>query len=152
MQVLAQLCLANAPVLSTGVALPPSCPAFVCAVAAAGAVVWFRLQLNAAFVAIAAYTLYYLVLEPVAGLSWSAMIGLPMWLTASAFQQHVANAGLWALGVHVFSWYMQVGLLGKAGHMPTCMWAAMIAGTVQHAGPSCQRVCARAVSGWQGMA
>jgi uncharacterized membrane protein YGL010W len=84
-------------------------------VAAAGVVVWFRLQLNAAFVAIAAYTLYYLVLEPVAGLSWSAMIGLPMWLTASAFQQHVANAGLWALGVHVFAWYMQVSGGGGMG-------------------------------------
>lgn len=71
-----------------------------------------RLQLNAAFVAMVGYSLYYLVLEPVAGLSWSLCVGLPLWLSASAFQQQVANAGLWALGVHVFSWYMQVRCSG----------------------------------------
>lgn len=66
------------------------------------------LQFNATFVAVLAYSLYYLTLEPVAGLSWSAFVGLPMWLTATAFHAQVAKAGLWALGVHVFSWYMQV--------------------------------------------
>jgi len=67
-----------------------------------------RVQLNAVFFAMVAYSLYYLLLEPAAGLSWSLCVGLPLWVTASAFQQHVAKAGLWALGVHVFSWYMQV--------------------------------------------
>lgn len=66
------------------------------------------MQFNAAFFAVLAYSLYYLSLEPVAGLSWSALVGLPLWLTASAFQAQVAKAGLWALGVHVFGWYMQV--------------------------------------------
>lgn len=65
-------------------------------------------QFNAAFFAVLAYSLYYLSLEPVAGLSWSALVGLPLWLTASAFQAQVAKAGLWALGVHVFGWYMQI--------------------------------------------
>lgn len=68
-----------------------------------------RLELNLTFFAVVAYSLYYLVLEPVAGLSWSACVGLPLWLTATTFQHSVAKAGLWALGVHVFSWYMQVG-------------------------------------------
>jgi uncharacterized membrane protein YGL010W len=68
-----------------------------------------RLELNLTFFAVVAYSLYYLVLEPVAGLSWSACVGLPLWLTATAFKHTVAQAGLWALGVHVFSWYMQVG-------------------------------------------
>lgn len=67
-----------------------------------------RLQFNVAFFVVAAYCLYYLTLEPVAGLSWSVLVGLPLWLTATAFQQQVHKAGLWALGIHVFSWYMQV--------------------------------------------
>jgi uncharacterized membrane protein YGL010W len=67
-----------------------------------------RLQFNVAFFIVVAYCLYYLTLEPVAGLSWSVLVGLPLWLTATAFQQQVHKAGLWALGIHVFSWYMQV--------------------------------------------
>jgi uncharacterized membrane protein YGL010W len=66
------------------------------------------LQFNVAFFIVVAYCLYYLTLEPVAGLSWSVLVGLPLWLTATAFQQQVHKAGLWALGIHVFSWYMQI--------------------------------------------
>lgn len=69
-----------------------------------------RLQVNATLVAVLVYSLYYVLLEPFAGLSWSVAVGLPLWLTASAFSATVAKAGLWALGVHVFSWYMQVGV------------------------------------------
>lgn len=78
--------------------------------AAAALPAWLSsgVQLNAVFFAMVAYSLYYLLLEPAAGLSWSLCVGLPLWVTASAFQQHVAKAGLWALGVHVFSWYMQI--------------------------------------------
>ncbi|KAF6265193.1 hypothetical protein COO60DRAFT_1034201 [Scenedesmus sp. NREL 46B-D3] len=66
------------------------------------------LQLNAAFLALAAYSLYYLCLEPVAGLSWTACVGVPLWTTATVFQQQVPHAWQWALLVHVFSWYMQI--------------------------------------------
>ena len=31
-----------------------------------------------------------------------------MWLTATAFRQAVPHAWAWALGVHLFSWYMQI--------------------------------------------
>jgi uncharacterized membrane protein YGL010W len=48
-----------------------------------------NLQLNAAFLAAAAYSLYYLCLEPVAGLSWTTCVGLPLWVTATMFQQQV---------------------------------------------------------------
>lgn len=65
-------------------------------------------QLNAAFLVAAAYSLYYLRLEPAAGLSWSACVGLPLWLSATLFQQQVAQAWKWALLVHVLSWYMQI--------------------------------------------
>lgn len=46
-------------------------------------------QLNAAFIGVVGYALYYLCLEPVAGLSWSLCVGLPLWLTATLFQQQV---------------------------------------------------------------
>lgn len=73
-------------------------------------------QFNAAFFVVLAYSLFYTSLEPVAGLSWSALVGLPLWLAASAFQAQVAKAGLWALGLHVFGWYMQVGGAAAAAH------------------------------------
>ncbi len=54
------------------------------------------------------YGLYYTALEPFAGASWSGLLGVPMWLTATAFQQHVPHAWAWALGLHVLSWFVQV--------------------------------------------
>ena len=55
------------------------------------------------------YALYYTALEPVAGASWGALLGIPMWLTATAFYQHVPHAWAWALGLHILSWFAQVG-------------------------------------------
>ena len=54
------------------------------------------------------YALYYTALEPAAGLSWGVLLGAPMWLTATAFQQHVPHAWAWALGLHILSWFLQV--------------------------------------------
>ena len=36
---------------------------------------------------LAAYSLYYLTLDVVAGFSWSAFMAVPMFLTANAFYQ-----------------------------------------------------------------
>jgi hypothetical protein len=36
-----------------------------------------------------AYTLYYITLEPVAGLTWGLFMGLPIVITATLFQQQV---------------------------------------------------------------
>jgi uncharacterized membrane protein YGL010W len=47
-------------------------------------------QLNAAFFGMVGYCLYYLVLEPFAGLTWAAAVGVPIWLTATAFEQQVS--------------------------------------------------------------
>ena len=57
------------------------------------------------------YALYYTALEPVAGLSWGVLLGIPMWLTATAFYQHVPHAWAWALGLHILSWFLQVRVL-----------------------------------------
>ena len=54
------------------------------------------------------YALYYTALEPVAGLSWGVLLGVPMWLTANAFYKHVPHAWAWALGLHILSWFLQV--------------------------------------------
>jgi len=59
------------------------------------------------------YALYYTALEPAAGLSWGVLLGAPMWLTATAFQQHVPHAWAWALGLHILSWFLQV----EVGHI-----------------------------------
>eukprot|EP00877_Chromochloris_zofingiensis_P012010 jgi/Chrzof1/7062/Cz02g09110.t1 len=64
--------------------------------------------INAPAIVAALYTLFYLCLEPFAGLTWSLFVGVPMWIAATAFQQLVPNAWMWALGVHIFSWYMQI--------------------------------------------
>eukprot|EP00878_Enallax_costatus_P006710 GHUV01007035.1.p1 GENE.GHUV01007035.1~~GHUV01007035.1.p1 ORF type:complete len:264 (+),score=40.52 GHUV01007035.1:2-793(+) len=65
-------------------------------------------EINGAFLLSAAYSLYYLGLEPVAGATWSACVGVPIWLGATAFRYMVPGAWKWALLVHVFSWYMQI--------------------------------------------
>ena len=54
------------------------------------------------------YALYYTALEQIAGLSWGVLLGVPMWLTATAFYQHVPHAWAWALGLHILSWFLQV--------------------------------------------
>lgn len=63
---------------------------------------------NCSFILFAAYALYYVALEPFAGLSWAAVMGLPMWAAANAFRQAVPVAWAWATAAHVLSWVMQV--------------------------------------------
>ena len=55
------------------------------------------------------FTAYFSILEPFAGLTWGGAVGLPVWLTATWCLQHVAHAWAWALGVHILSWFLQVG-------------------------------------------
>jgi len=55
------------------------------------------------------YTGYYVALEPVAGATWAVVVGIPLWLSATAFQAASApHAWACALGVHVLSWYAQI--------------------------------------------
>ncbi|GAB4817512.1 hypothetical protein N2152v2_004558 [Parachlorella kessleri] len=66
------------------------------------------LVLNGSFVLLGGYALYYLFLEPFAGLSWAAFVALPMWVAANYVQQHVLSGWGWALGLHLLSWFAQV--------------------------------------------
>jgi uncharacterized membrane protein YGL010W len=63
---------------------------------------------NWALVALLGYAAFYAALDPLAGLSWSLAVGLPLYVTATAFQKTAANAAWWAAGVQVVSWYMQI--------------------------------------------
>lgn len=63
---------------------------------------------NGALILASVYGAYYILLEPFAGITWTLFQGWPMWLTATAFRQAVPHAWAWALGVHLFSWYMQI--------------------------------------------
>lgn len=47
------------------------------------------LLINAPFLAVAVYALFYTSLDAGAGLSWAVCIGLPLWLGATAFKQQV---------------------------------------------------------------
>ena len=77
-------------------------------------------MLNWGAVLLALYCAYYSALEPFAGASWGAVLGVPMWLTATAFCQHVPYAWAWALGVHILSWFMQVNMLHQSKLSCTC--------------------------------
>lgn len=71
--------------------------------------VWFPLQLNLGFLLWLNYAAYYVYLEPLAGLSWAALVGLPLLLLADAFQAgYAGRAWLVALGAHLLGWYMQL--------------------------------------------
>lgn len=60
------------------------------------------------------YSLYYMILDGFAGLSWSICVGIPVWISSELFQQHCTeHAWIWALVVHVFSWIVQIVI----GHM-----------------------------------
>lgn len=52
--------------------------------------------------------MYYTILEPFAGLSWTVGIAFPLWATSEAFVANVPLAWAYGLGLHVFSWFMQV--------------------------------------------
>ncbi|PNW75025.1 hypothetical protein CHLRE_12g499650v5 [Chlamydomonas reinhardtii] len=61
-----------------------------------------------AFLVAAVYGCFYVALDLVAGASWFLCVGLPLAWSAVWFAGAVPNAWQWALGVHVFSWYMQI--------------------------------------------
>lgn len=75
------------------------------------------IQPNAAFLVFAIYSVFYLLLEPFAGLTWSLFVGLPIAWSATVFAGSplpaaLSAAGLapWsaALAVHVLGWYLQI--------------------------------------------
>lgn len=66
------------------------------------------LLFNGSFFLAALYSLYYVLLEPVAGLTWAGLVALPLWGLANWFRLAVPAAWAWALGLHVFSWFAQV--------------------------------------------
>ncbi|KAL4448126.1 hypothetical protein ABPG75_005345 [Micractinium tetrahymenae] len=67
-----------------------------------------HLQFNGSFFLAAAYSAYYLLLEPLAGLSWAGLVALPLWGLANWFRAAVPSAWAWALGLHLFSWFAQI--------------------------------------------
>ncbi|BDA43170.1 Uncharacterized endoplasmic reticulum membrane protein YGL [Coccomyxa sp. Obi] len=69
--------------------------------------------LNWGLLVLILYSLYYMALEPFAGATWGLLLGIPMWLTATAFAQYVPYAWAWAIGLHILSWYLQV----EVGHI-----------------------------------
>lgn len=69
-----------------------------------------HLRFNGSFFLAAAYSLYYLALEPVAGGSWTAFVGLPLWAAANWFRASVPDAWAWALGLHLLSWFAQIAV------------------------------------------
>lgn len=70
---------------------------------------------NYSLVLLGAYALYYVALDPLAGLSWSASMALPVWAAANAVRQQLAAAWAWAVGLHILSWVVQV----HVGEEPT---------------------------------
>lgn len=60
------------------------------------------------------YSLYYTILDIIAGVSWSIFVGIPVWISSEMFQQYSPeNAWMWALLLHIFSWIVQIVI----GHM-----------------------------------
>ena len=98
--------------------------------------------LNGAFLGVVVYSLFYIGLEQFAGVTWCLSTGIPCWLTATAFSQHVPHAWAYAIGVHVLSWWAQIHL----GHImlehrkPALLDSFFQAMTPLHAMP-CQLVC-----------
>ena len=64
---------------------------------------------NAALAAVAAYSAYYMALDPGAGVSWAAVIGLPTWLAATHWAlTRPASAARETAVAHAASWAAQV--------------------------------------------
>ncbi|DBA91700.1 TPA: hypothetical protein ACH3X1_003300 [Trebouxia sp. C0004] len=66
--------------------------------------------LNGAFLGVVVYSLFYIGLEQFAGVTWCLSTGMPCWLTATAFSQHMPHAWAYAIGVHILSWWAQIHL------------------------------------------
>ncbi|KIY93909.1 hypothetical protein MNEG_14054 [Monoraphidium neglectum] len=86
----------------------PQAPALAAALARLPPWLASGVAINLPFLVFSGYSLFYLALDPLAGLSWAAAVGLPLAVTATAFQSTVANAAWWALGVQVLSWWAQI--------------------------------------------
>jgi uncharacterized membrane protein YGL010W len=66
------------------------------------------------FLLLIPYSLYYVILDVVAGVTWCIFVGIPVWISSEIFQQYSPeNAWIWALLLHIFSWIVQIGI----GHM-----------------------------------
>lgn len=63
---------------------------------------------NGAFILYAIYSLYYTLLDPIAGLSWTLTNAIPGWIAANFVRTTVAAAWQWAIGLHLFSWFVQI--------------------------------------------
>lgn len=48
---------------------------------------------NLPLVFFAFYSSFYTILEPLAGLSWALLVGLPLMVTATAFQHNASALG-----------------------------------------------------------
>ena len=87
-------------------------PKALAALAAARLPPWLAAGVAAdgALLAAAAYAAFYVALDAPAGLSWGALVGLPLAVTATAFNAALgaAAAAKWALGVHALGWFMQI--------------------------------------------
>ncbi|KAL6763262.1 hypothetical protein V8C86DRAFT_2497687 [Haematococcus lacustris] len=65
-------------------------------------------QPNVALLLSTLYSLFYISLEPVAGLSFAACLAFPGFFLAGAWVHAVPKAWAWAIPIHVFSWVMQI--------------------------------------------
>ena len=64
---------------------------------------------GAFFLVFLPYSLFYALLDPVAGVSWSCCVGLPVWLGAEALREAFPDAAWrWAIYAHVLGWFMQI--------------------------------------------
>ncbi|GMH45255.1 hypothetical protein BSKO_13212 [Bryopsis sp. KO-2023] len=66
------------------------------------------LSVNLSFVFLALYAIYYVMLDPIAGLTWGLFVGLPLWVGGNAMWAFVEGGWKWAALTHVFAWYMQI--------------------------------------------
>lgn len=69
--------------------------------------------LNVPFLIALGYSLLYLFLAPVAGLTWALFVGLPLWLTSTALYLQFTDAWKWGLLANLLGWYLQI----HPGHM-----------------------------------
>ncbi|KAL7749972.1 hypothetical protein RI367_004487 [Sorochytrium milnesiophthora] len=68
----------------------------------------YAFPVNGALLVTAVYALYYLILEPVAGTVYLPIL-LFEFVSAGYFLRTVPHANVYALGLHVLSWAMQIG-------------------------------------------
>lgn len=81
--------------------------------------------LNGSFVAYITYTLYYIVLDPITGLLYAPFMTL-LFCSANAFYLTYGDkAWMYALILHLLSWYMQIHvghlLIGMSTEINICI-------------------------------